>query len=102
MAVLGVPTSAGVLTNIFPDCEPYGEGAVLSRFVMADAVPATGKSWFLGEVFHQAAATGLRGIVTWPIRFPAGTAAGSCSPATSDHLPSDQRRLQSDAARNSC
>lgn len=64
VAVLGVPTSARTLTNVFPDCEPYCESAVLARFVLADQVAANGESWFLARVFHDAAANGLRWIMT--------------------------------------
>ena len=65
VAVLGIPTSAATLTNLFPDLEPYRESVVLSRFVLADDVPANGESWFLARVFAQAAATGIRGVVSF-------------------------------------
>lgn len=65
VAVLGVPTSVATLTRVFPDLEPYSESAVLSRFVLADAVPANGESWFLARVFAQAAEAGMRGIVSF-------------------------------------
>ena len=38
---------------------------MLSRFVLADDVPANGESWFLARVFAQAAATGIRGVVSF-------------------------------------
>lgn len=65
VAVLGVPTSARVLTNVLPTCAPYRESALLSRFVLADDVPANGETWFLARVFAQAAETGMRGIVSF-------------------------------------
>jgi hypothetical protein len=65
VAVLGVPTSARVLTNVLPTCEPYRQSAVLARFVLADDVPANGETWFLARVFTLAAETGMRGIVSF-------------------------------------
>lgn len=65
VAVLGVPTSGATLTNVFPELAPYRESAVLARFVLADEVAANGESWFLAQVFHEAAATGLRGLLTF-------------------------------------
>ncbi len=44
VAVLGVPTSAATLTNVFPGLEPYRESAVLARFVLANEVAANGES----------------------------------------------------------
>jgi hypothetical protein len=38
---------------------------VLSRFVLVDAVPANGESWFLGQLFAAAAREGLRGVVSF-------------------------------------
>ena len=32
-----------VLTAVFPDLEPYAESLELSRFVLADSVPANGE-----------------------------------------------------------
>src|SRR5207244_562994 len=44
VAVLGVPMQPRVLTMVFPDLEPYTESLELSRFVLADSVPANGES----------------------------------------------------------
>jgi hypothetical protein len=38
--VLGVPMTAAVLTNVFPDLRPVTEALELSRLVLADQVPA--------------------------------------------------------------
>lgn len=65
VAVLSVPVRHAVLTGPFPDLEPYTESLELGRFVLLDAVPANAESWFLARVFDQAAATGLRGVVSF-------------------------------------
>jgi hypothetical protein len=65
VAVLSVPMRAAVLTNVFPELEPFTESLELGRFVLTDAVPANAESWFLAQVWRQAAAAGLRGIVTF-------------------------------------
>jgi hypothetical protein len=51
-----VPSHPAVVRNVFPDLRPYHESLVLSRFVLVDAVPANGESWFLGQVFAAATA----------------------------------------------
>jgi hypothetical protein len=43
---------------------------VLAQFVLADEVAANGESWFLARVFHEAAATGLRGLLSFADRVP--------------------------------
>ncbi|MGH3297848.1 MAG: hypothetical protein ACRDP7_39250 [Trebonia sp.] len=63
VAVLSVPASKTVLTSVFPHLEPYGESLELGRFVLVDAVPANGESWFLGQCARLAATAGLRGLV---------------------------------------
>lgn len=63
--VFGVPTQRAVLTNVFTDLEPYQESLELSRLVLADRVPANGESWFLAQCFREAAAVGLRGVVSF-------------------------------------
>jgi hypothetical protein len=65
VAVFGVPSHPAVLSRVFPDLQPYHESLVLSRFVLVDAVPANGESWFLGQVFAAAAREGLRGVVSF-------------------------------------
>lgn len=65
VCVLGAPTSNAVLTNVFPDLEPHREAMELSRLVLADAVPANGESWFIARVFEEAAARGVRGVVSF-------------------------------------
>jgi hypothetical protein len=45
--VPGVPMTAAVLTNVFPDLCPVTEALELSRLVLADEVPANGESWFI-------------------------------------------------------
>ena len=65
VAVIGVPMSTAVLTNVFPDLEPITESAELCRLCLNDSVASNGETWFLAQVFAQAAARGLRGIVTF-------------------------------------
>jgi hypothetical protein len=65
VAVLSVPMRAAVLTNVFPDLEPFTESLELGRFVLTDAVPANAESWFLAQVWRQAAVIGIRGVVTF-------------------------------------
>lgn len=64
VAVLSVPMTASVLTNVFPDLEPYTQTLELGRFVLTDT-PANAESWMLGQVWQQAAAAGVRGIVSF-------------------------------------
>ena len=42
-----------VLTAVFPDLEPYAESLELSRFVLAESVPANGESWFLARCWRR-------------------------------------------------
>ena len=70
VAVLSVPVRAAVLTGVFPDLEPYQESLELGRFVLAQDVPANGESWFLAQMFRQAAAAGIRGIVSFSDPMP--------------------------------
>lgn len=65
VCVLGAPVADSVLTNVFPDLVPHREAMELSRLVLADAVPANGESWFVSRCFEQAAATGVRGVVSF-------------------------------------
>lgn len=77
VAALSVPASAGVLTGAFPGLEPYVESLDLGRFVLADSVPANGESWFLGRVFRQARAAGIRGLTSFSDPMPRRAADGS-------------------------
>ena len=75
VAVIGVPMSTAVLTNVFGDLEPITESAELCRLCLNDSVASNGETWFLALVFAHVAARGLRGIVTFadPVpRFVAG------------------------------
>ena len=77
VAVLGNAGFKAVLTNAFPGLEPYDESAELARFVLLDEVPANAETWFLAEAFRQAAATGMRGIVSFSDPQPRRNAAGA-------------------------
>lgn len=76
VAALSVPASAAVLTGAFPRLEPYVETLDLGRFVLADAVPANGESWFLARVFRHARAAGVRGLTSFSDPLPRRTTAG--------------------------
>lgn len=77
VAVLSVPASRLVLTGVFPRLEPYQESLELGRFVLADAVPANGESWFLGQLRRLAAAAGIRGLVMFSDPVPRRRADGT-------------------------
>jgi len=76
-AVLSVPTSRRVLTNVFPGLEPYAESLELGRFVLDDEVPANAESWFLGQCFRLAAEAGVRGVVSFSDPLPRTRPDGS-------------------------
>lgn len=65
VAVFGIPVQTSVLTNPFPELEPFTESLELSRFVLADACPSNSETWFLARCFEEAAAVGLRGVVSF-------------------------------------
>lgn len=77
VAVLSVPVRREVLTGVFPQLEAYRESLELGRFVLLDEVPANAESWFLGQVWRQAAEAGLRGIVSFSDPIPRPRADGS-------------------------
>lgn len=70
VAVLSIPMSKPVLTNVFPTLEPYRESLELGRFVLVDAVPANGESWLLARVHTLAARDGVRGLVSFSDPMP--------------------------------
>ena len=63
--VFGIPASARVLTIPFPGLDPFVESVELSRLVLDDTVPANGESWFIARCFEEAAARGVRGVVSF-------------------------------------
>jgi hypothetical protein len=65
VCVLGIPTSRAVLSLPLPGLEPYVESLELSRLVLADEVPANAETWFIARCFTEAAAAGVRGIVSF-------------------------------------
>jgi hypothetical protein len=82
VAVFGIPAQAKVLTNVFPDLEPYVASLELSRLVLEGPVtahrpgdstasrgveraPANSESWFLARCFEGLAAVGVRGVVSF-------------------------------------
>ena len=64
-AVFGIPMRAAVLTNTFPELEAMVESIELSRFVLADEVPANAESWFLARCFEELVPRGVRGVVAF-------------------------------------
>jgi len=62
VSVFGIPMQAAVLTNTFQDLEAMVESVELSRFVLADAVPANAESWFLARCFEELVPKGVRGV----------------------------------------
>lgn len=65
VAVLSVPMSESVLTNVFPDLAPYAESLELGRFVLVDACPANSETWFRARADQLAADVGVRGVVAF-------------------------------------
>lgn len=63
--VLGIPASGRVLTAPFPELDPYTESLELSRLVLLDEVPANAETWFIARCFTEAAARGVRGVVSF-------------------------------------
>lgn len=70
VAVLSIPMRAEVLTNVFPDLEPYTQSAELGRLALTDPCPPNSESWLLSQVWQQAAAKGMRGVVSFADPFP--------------------------------
>ncbi|MDR7277589.1 Mom family adenine methylcarbamoylation protein [Catenuloplanes atrovinosus] len=70
VAVLGIPMHDKVLTNPLPGLVPYHESLELSRLVLRDEVPANAESWFCAQMFRDAAAHGVRGLVAFSDPLP--------------------------------
>lgn len=75
--VLSVPVQERVLTKVFPGLEPYRQSLELGRFVLLDRVPANAESFFLARAFAQAAADGIRGVVSFSDPLPRRRSDGS-------------------------
>lgn len=63
--VLSMPMSNKVLTNPFPDLEPSVESAELGRLILLDECPPNSETWFIARCFEEAAAIGIRGVVSF-------------------------------------
>lgn len=76
VAVYSSPTSNAVLTCVLPDLRPHVESVELGRFVLEDAVPGNGESWFLARCHEQLQAAGVAGVVSFadpiPRQLPTG------------------------------
>ena len=69
VAALSIPMRESVLTGVFPDLDPYRQSLELGRFILTDT-PANAESWFLGRLFEQATADGVRGVVSFADPMP--------------------------------
>lgn len=63
--VLSMPMSNKVLTNPFPELEPSVESAELGRLVLVDSAPSNAETFFIARCFEEAAAAGIRGVVSF-------------------------------------
>jgi hypothetical protein len=63
VAVFSHPCNDRVLTNLFPGRAT--DSVELGRFVLLDAVPGNGESWFLGRCFALLRREGLTGVVAF-------------------------------------
>jgi hypothetical protein len=81
VAVLSVPMRSSVVTNVFPDLEPYVESLELGRFVLTDT-PANAESWMLSRVWSRAAEAGVRGVVSFADPMPRHREVLDVSPTT--------------------
>lgn len=68
VAVFSVPCSNSVLTSVFP--LPPSCSAELGRFVLLDAVPGNGETWFLTRCFDCLRSRDLSGIVSFSDPLP--------------------------------
>lgn len=71
VAVFSVPVNAKTLT-VLP-----GDGVELGRFVLLDAVPSNGETWFLGRAFEYLRREGYAGVVSFADPFPRTTLGGA-------------------------
>lgn len=89
VAVYGIPAQARVLTNVFPDLEPYRQSLELSRFVLTDEdyadgplagqpkCPTNSESWFIARTFSLLHADGVHGVVSFADPVPRRRADGT-------------------------
>lgn len=73
VAVFSVPVNDKAL-SMFPGA-PI-ESVELGRFVLLDAVPGNGETWFLGRAFECLRAKGLIGVLSFSDPLPRSTATG--------------------------
>jgi hypothetical protein len=96
--VLGVPMTAAVLTNVFPDLCPVTEALDLSRLVLADHVPANAESWFIARAFAAAAELGVRGVVAFADPVPRRMRSRVLFPGHTGHIYVASNAVHSGAA----
>jgi hypothetical protein len=66
VAVFGIPVQKSVLSNPFPDLEPFVESIELSRFVIKAVGPANSETWLLARCMNDyLAPLGVRGVVSF-------------------------------------
>jgi hypothetical protein len=74
VAVFSHPTNDRALTNVFGGFAR--ESVELGRFVLLDAVPYNGETWFLARCLRVLRKIGLRGVVSFSDPVPRRTADG--------------------------
>lgn len=65
VAVYSNPATDLVLTNVFPELDPFRESTELGRFVLLDEVPGNAESWMLARCHEQLAERGVAGVVSF-------------------------------------
>lgn len=74
--LVGVAVFSHPVNDATLDLAPGVERVELGRFVLLDAVPANGESWFGARCFELLRAEGLDGVVSFSDPMPRRTAAG--------------------------
>jgi hypothetical protein len=82
VAVFAVPAQARVLTNVFPDLEPYTQSLELAGSCWKASrkhphrpstamgrAPSNSETWFLRQCFLYLAADGIAGVVSFAVTF---------------------------------
>lgn len=74
--LVGVAVFSHPVNDATLDLAPGAERVELGRFVLLDAVPANGESWFGARCFELLRADGVDGVVSFSDPMPRRTAAG--------------------------
>lgn len=65
VCVFGVPMSARVLTNAFPDLVPFSQAVELSRLVLLDDLAFNAESWFVARALRKLKAEGIKAVISF-------------------------------------